>query len=458
MLHGIEKIHLIGIAGSGMRAIANILIRKGFKVSGSDIAESPTIEKFRQLGAVVHIGHKGEYVTGVDAVVRSTAIPDDNPEVEAAREQGIQILHRSDIVKAVLDETFGIAVAGAHGKTTTTSMLGQIFMEGNLDPTIIIGGEVDYLEGSSHLGSGKYSIAEADESDGSFLHLNPKHIVITNIENDHMDHYHTVENLLSAFKEFIHKLPEEGTAVVCGDNVAIRKIMPQVDRQCITYGMQASNDYTIENLRLEKGITVFDVTHNGTTLGELRLKVPGQHNALNALGATITALMHGVAFETIQAALSKFIGAKRRFETKGHAQGIWVVDDYAHHPTEIGATLKAAKSLEEHRVVCVFQPHRYTRTKLLLREFGTAFEQADVVIITDIYSAGEKPQPGITGQSIPNMVQELTGKEVTYVEHMDELVPTLLGVVQENDLVITMGAGNINQYGVKLLQQLNGEA
>ena len=285
MLDTYKRIHLIGIAGSGMRAIAHVLIEKGFTVSGSDIQESPTTEKFRNAGATIFLGHDASHVEGADVVIRSTAIHEDNPEIIGARERNIPILHRSDIVKAVLDETYGIAVAGAHGKTTTTSMLGQIFMEANQDPTIIIGGEVDYLQGSSHVGKGKYSIAEADESDGSFLHLNPKRIVITNIENDHMDHYRTVENLLRAFTEFSMKLPEDGVAVVCGDNPSIRRIMPDIKRTCITYGLGAGNDYRIDNLRIEQGITTFEVIHKDTVLGTLRLAVPGQHNALNALGA-----------------------------------------------------------------------------------------------------------------------------------------------------------------------------
>ena len=410
MLDTYQRIHLIGIAGSGMRAIAHVLIEKGFIVSGSDIQESAITEKFRNAGATIFMGHDAAHVEGVDVVIRSTAIHDDNPEIVGARERNIPILHRSDVVKAVLDETYGIAVAGAHGKTTTTSMIGQIFMEANQDPTIIIGGEVDYLNGSSHVGKGKYSIAEADESDGSFLHLNPKRIVITNIENDHMDHYRTVENLLRAFTEFSMKLPEDGVAVVCGDNPSIRRIMPDIKRTCITYGLGAGNDYRIDNLRIEQGITTFEVIHKDTVLGTLRLAVPGQH--------------------------------------------VWVVDDYAHHPTEIAATIKAAKSLEDHRVVILFQPHRFSRTKLLLREFGTAFTEADVVFITDIYSAGEKPEPGIDGMSIPLMIKELTGKEVRYVADVNTLPEEALKVIEPNDLVITMGAGNINQYGPKILALL----
>ena len=339
MLEGIHKIHLIGIGGSGMRAIANILIQKGYEVSGSDVKESDVIERFRQMGATVHIGHNADYVQGVDAVVRSTAIREDNPEIVAAKEQGITILHRSDIVKAVLDVTNGIAVAGAHGKTSTTSMIGQILVEGQMEPTVIIGGEVDYLKGSSCLGKGEYSVVEADESDGSFLKLRPKTIVITNIEDDHMDHYKTMENLLNAFCQFVETLPVDGKAVVCGDNDNIRYVMSKVERQFITYGLEDSNDYVAKNIHYEDSSLVYDVVRKGETLGRVSLRVPGNHNVLNSLASFIvTHECCHVPVASIVKALGKFIGAKRRFETKGHVAGVWVVDDYAHHPTEIKKT------------------------------------------------------------------------------------------------------------------------
>ncbi|WP_288759513.1 UDP-N-acetylmuramate--L-alanine ligase [uncultured Veillonella sp.] len=457
MLDGIHKIHLIGIAGSGMRAIANILISQGFQVSGSDIKESAVTERFRSMGATIHIGHKAEYVNGTDAVVRSTAIHDDNPELMAAKEKGIPILHRSDIVKAVLDVTTGIAVAGAHGKTTTTSMLGQIFVEAGEDPTVIIGGEVDYLKGSSQWGKGKYSIAEADESDGSFLKLRPKKIVVTNIENDHMDHYGTIENLHRAFAQFLSVLPSDGVAVVCGDNAAIQSIIPQVERRFITYGLSENNEYRALNIHYEKGKLVYDIAFKGTVIGQMVLRVPGTHNALNSLAAFIMAKECGLDAKTICDALSHFTGAKRRFETKGHTAGIWVVDDYAHHPTEINATLQAAKALEEHRVICLFQPHRYTRTKLLLSEFGNAFKAADKIYMTDIYSAGEDPIEGIDGMSIPTMIKKTTGQDVCYVADIEELPARVKSELRPGDLVITMGAGSINQYGPKLLALLGDD-
>ena len=455
MLEGIHKIHLIGIGGSGMRAIANILIQKGYEVSGSDVKESDVIERFRQMGATVHIGHNADYVNGVDAVVRSTAIREDNPEIVAAKEQGITILHRSDIVKAVLDVTNGIAVAGAHGKTSTTSMIGQILVEGAMDPTVIIGGEVDYLKGSSCLGAGEYSVVEADESDGSFLKLKPKTIVITNIEDDHMDHYKTMDNLLNAFCQFVETLPMDGKAVVCGDNDNIRDIMGKVNRQFITYGLEETNDYVAKNIHYEDSSLVYDVVHKGANLERISLRVPGNHNVLNSLASFIVAheCCH-VSVASIVKALGKFIGAKRRFETKGHVAGVWVVDDYAHHPTEIKATLKAAKELEKHRVICVFQPHRYSRTFLLKDEFATAFTSADEIYMTDIYSSGEDPIEGIDGHTIPNAISEATQQHVNYVEDVNDLPAILAKVVRQNDLVITMGAGSINQYGPKLLALL----
>lgn len=455
MLEGIHKIHLIGIGGSGMRAIANILIQKGYEVSGSDVKESDVIERFRQMGATVHIGHNADYVQGVDAVVRSTAIREDNSEIVAAKEQGITILHRSDIVKAVLDVTNGIAVAGAHGKTSTTSMIGQILVEGQMEPTVIIGGEVDYLKGSSCLGKGEYSVVEADESDGSFLKLRPKTIVITNIEDDHMDHYKTMENLLNAFCQFVETLPVDGKAVVCGDNDNIRYVMSKVERQFITYGLEESNDYVAKNIHYEDSSLVYDVVRKGETLGRVSLRVPGNHNVLNSLASFIVAheCCH-VPVPSIVKALGKFIGAKRRFETKGHVAGVWVVDDYAHHPTEIKATLKAAKELEKHRVICVFQPHRYSRTSLLKDEFATAFTSADEIYMTDIYSSGEDPISGIDGHTIPNIISEVTHQHVNYVEDVNDLPAVLAKVVRPNDLVITMGAGSINQYGPKLLALL----
>ena len=451
MLDGIHKIHLIGIGGSGMRAIANILIQKGYDVSGSDIAESAVISKFRDMGATVHIGHNKEYVNGVDAIVRSTAIREDNPEIVAAKEQGITILHRSDIVKAVLDVTDGIAVAGAHGKTSTTSMIGQILVEANADPTVIIGGEVDYLKGSSCLGKGHFSVVEADESDGSFLKLRPHTIVITNIEDDHMDHYKTMDNLLNAFCEFVETLPEAGKAIVCGDNENIRYIMSRVKRTFITYGLEDNNDYVAKNIHYVDSSLVYDVYHKGINISRISLRVPGEHNVLNSLAAFIVAHEYcGVENRFITKALGKFIGAKRRFETKGHVAGVWVVDDYAHHPTEIRATLNAAQKYPHKRLVLVFQPHTYSRTKAFLDDFAEVLSMADVIVLADIFAAREQNTFGVSSKDI---LERLTakGKDAHYFPSFEEIEKFLLKNCMNGDLLITMGAGNVVEIGESLL-------
>ena len=446
MLDGIHKIHLIGIGGSGMRAIANILIQKGYDVSGSDVADSAVIEKFRNMGATVHIGHNKDYVKGVDAVVRSTAIREDNPEIVAAKEQGITILHRSDIVKAVLDVTDGIAVAGAHGKTSTTSMIGQILVEADADPTVIIGGEVDYLKGSSCLGKGHFSVVEADESDGSFLKLRPHTIVITNIEDDHMDHYKTMDNLLNAFCEFVETLPESGKAIVCGDNENIRYVMSRVNRNFITYGLSDNNDYVAKNIHYVDSTLVYDVYHKGVNIERIRLRVPGEHNVLNSLAAFIVA--HdccGVETRIITKGLGKFIGAKRRFETKGHVAGVWVVDDYAHHPSEIKATIDSARrKYADKQIVAIFQPHTYTRTAKFLNEFAKSLLTADKVFLCPIF-ASVREKEKIVG--IEDLQKVTPGSEIIHGEEdFDKLN-------FDNTVFLFMGAGNINKLCHKFFEK-----
>ena len=458
MLEGVRHIHMIGIAGAGMRAIADILIDKGFRVSGSDISESGLTERFRTRGAVVHIGHDASYVAGADVVIRSTAIHEDNPELEAAVAAGIPILHRSDIVRDIIDSAEGIAVAGAHGKTTVTSMIGQVFMEGEADPTIIIGGEVDYLDGNSRLGKGGYAVAEADESDGSFLSLSPTIAVVTNVEEDHMDYYGTKERLHDAFVEFVNHVKENGRAVLCGDSDELRALLPRMRGTIITYGAGADNTYRYTNVRTEGIEQVFEIFRGEDLLCEIRLRVPGLHNVSNATATFVTAYEAGISVEAIRSALLKFTGAKRRFETKGIFDDIWVVDDYAHHPTEVRATLEAAKAMGTHRIVCVFQPHRYTRTAHLLEEFARAFEAADEVYFTEIYTAGEEPIPGIDGHSIPNEMKRLTGKEAGYIERLDDVPAVLSERLRSGDLLITMGAGVLNRYGPLILERLKENA
>ena len=348
----------------------------------------------------------------------------------------------------------GISVAGAHGKTTTSSMLGQVFEECHQDPTIVIGGEVDYLHSNSILGKGPYVIAEADESDGTFLKQNPYIAVVTNIDADHMDHYGSLDNVIDAFKQFIQKLnPQDGLAVLCFENDKIRALAPKTERRYVSYGLEQPADYQAKDLHYIKGKLHFSVYKHGEKMGDMVLNVPGRHNVLNALATTAVADACGLPFEGIASAMSHFHGAKRRFQTKGFVGDVWVVDDYAHHPTEINATLTAARDMGTHRVVCLFQPHRYTRTKLLLDQYGSAFAKADKLIITDVYSAGEDPIPGVSGELIARKVKETTGQDVTYIPHKEDLVAYLKENSRPLDLVITMGAGDIYKVGEAYLAE-----
>lgn len=453
-LDTIQNIHFIGIAGAGMRAIANIFIEKGYHVSGSDIKQSVITDRFVQKGARICIGQCAENLQDAQVVVVSSAIRDTNPEVVEARRRHIPVIHRSDALVHIMSWGKGISVAGAHGKTTTSSMLGQVFEECGTDPTLVIGGEVDYLHSNSILGKGKYVIAEADESDGTFLKQNPYIAVVTNIDADHMDHYGSLANVIEAFKEFIQKLDaREGTAVLCFENDKIRALTPSLQRRYVSYGIAQKADYQAANLHYVQGKLHFDVSYQGQLLGEIVLCVPGRHNALNALATIAAARLCGLEFADIARALSHFHGAKRRFQTKGFVGDVWVVDDYAHHPTEINATLTAARDMGTHRVVCLFQPHRYTRTKLLLNQYGTAFAKADKLIVTDVYSAGEDPIPGVSGKLIADKVAEQTGQDVAYIPHKEDLVAYLKENARPFDLVITMGAGDIYKVGEQYLAE-----
>ncbi|MBR1858866.1 MAG: UDP-N-acetylmuramate--L-alanine ligase, partial [Selenomonadaceae bacterium] len=459
-LDGIKKIHFVGIGGAGMSPLARILIDMGFEVSGSDRADSPTIRMLRGRGANIFIGHEESNIsTDLDAIVISSAIPNDNPEIAAAKKLRMNIMHRSDINAALLNAKRGIAVAGAHGKTTTTSMIGFVLYNAGVDPTIIIGGESADLGTSAILGKGEYLVSEADESDGSFVKLKPEIAVVTNVEDDHLDHYGTLDNIRKAFKTFIENVDSEnGVAVLCFDNENLRDLANDINRKVISYGIDNDADFMAQNIEKNADGIEFDAVQKVDSqykeLGHVSLKIHGQHNVLNAL-ATIAVGVHiGVDFDKIASGLSQFHGAKRRFQTKGHVKNVWIVDDYAHHPTEIAATLRAARDTKPKRLICVFQPHRYSRTKLLLKEFGSAFKEADILVLTDIYAAGEQPIEGVTGESMLKEVIETTSQEVSYNPNVDAIAEYLVDVVDEGDLVITMGAGNIYKVGEELVEML----
>ena len=459
-LDGLKKFHFIGIGGVGMSALAKILIERGYEISGSDSKDSPTLDMLKRLGARVFVGHKAknildEFGNPVDAIVCSSAIPTDNPEVIAASKFKIPKLHRSDINAYLLNSKRGIAVAGSHGKTTTTSMIGYVLHSADVDPTIIIGGESTDLGTGAILGQSEWLVSEADESDGTFVTLKPAIAVVTNIEDDHLDHYGTMDRIRAAFKIFIENVHREhGIAVLCFDNENLRELAKDIDRKIISYAIDHDADFTAHNIRTTTKGIIFDVKHDGKILGKIQLAIHGRHNVLNALATIATALEVGVSFSRIAEGLSTFHGAKRRFQTKGRVRNIFVVDDYAHHPTEIAATLKAARETKPNKLICIFQPHRYSRTQLLLKEFGSAFREADLLVLTDVYSAGEEKISGVSGESILREVLSTTNQAVSYIPNREDIAATIKDQLAPGDLVITMGAGDIFKTGEELLELL----
>lgn len=462
-IDGLKKFHFIGIGGVGMSALAKILIERGFEISGSDSKDSPTLDMLRNLGARIFVGHKAKNILDaagnpVDAIVCSSAIPTDNPEVIAAGKFKIPKLHRSDINAYLLNAKRGIAVAGSHGKTTTTSMIGYVLHSAGVDPTIIIGGESTDLGTGAILGSSDWLVSEADESDGTFVTLKPKIAVVTNIEDDHLDHYGTMDKIRAAFKIFIENIErEEGVAVLCYDNENLRELAKKIDRKIISYAIDNEADFTAHNIRtLSKGIN-FEVMRGDELLGRVQLAIHGRHNVLNALATIATALQVGVSFDRIAEGLKNFHGAKRRFQAKGRVRNIMVVDDYGHHPTEIAATLKAAREIKPNKIVCIFQPHRYSRTQLLLKEFGTAFKEADMLVLTDVYAAGEEKISGVSGESILREVLSKTNQAVSYIPNREDIAAAVKDQLSPGDLVITMGAGDIYKTGEELLELLKAD-
>lgn len=458
MLENIRKLHFVGIGGVGMSAIAEVMLDKGYEISGSDLSESEVVQKLRAKGAVIYKGHAAANVEGKDAIVLSSAIHQDNPELVQAKKLGLKIFHRSDILAFLLNAAKGIAVAGAHGKTTTSSMISVVLEHAGVDPTILIGGFVDYLNGNAKLGKSDYLVAEADESDGSFLKFYPHIAVVTNIEDDHMDHYGSMENIIKAFIQFVQNLDKEnGLAVLCFDNENIRNIAPQLDRRYISYALEHEADYTAADIVADGPQTTFSVVYKGEKLGAVTLNIPGRHNVLNALATIAVCHKLGLSIEAIAAGFAVFTGTKRRFQTKFRNDDVWIVDDYAHHPTEIQTTIKAARQTNPKRLVVAFQPHRYTRTQLLRKEFGSCFKGADVLILTDIYAASEEPIPGISGRTIVDEVKAQTGVDAVYIEKLADIAPWLEQNRRKGDLIITMGAGNIYTVGETLADGLKHE-
>lgn len=438
-----------------MSAIAKVMLEMGFQVSGSDLAQQELTEKLAAKGARVFIGHDANHIQGADLVVYSTALSKDNVEMKRAEELQIPILHRSQMLARLLNAKKGIAVAGAHGKTTTSSMISLVMERSGVDPTYIIGGEIINLGSNAKAGKGDFVVAEADESDGTFLQYDPYLGVVTNIEADHLEHYDgDFEKLKKAYAQFLSQVKPEGKAVVCGDDPHIRAMIPGLRCQVVTFGMGEGCDYTASELELGDRKVSFTVRHKGDKLGEIKLSVPGKHNVYNALATLITCLESGLAFEQVAEAITEFRGAKRRFQVMGEVNGILVVDDYAHHPTEIEATISAAKATGK-RIVAVFQPQRYTRTFFLLDAFSRAFPEADEVVITDIYSpAGEAQIEGISAARLTELIRQNSNANTRYFPSKEEVLAYLKDHVQSGDLVITMGAGDIWKVADKLARLL----
>lgn len=452
----IHHIHFVGIGGIGMSGIAEVLLNLGYRISGSDIRESDITRRLEDLGATLTYRHHSKNIKDAHVVVISSAISNDNPEVQAARERLVPVIPRAEMLAELMRMKYGIAVAGTHGKTTTTSLIATILGHGNLDPTVVIGGKLNSIGSNAKLGQGDFLVAEADESDGSFLKLSPTIAIITTIDYEHVDHYHSVRAIREAFLQFASKVPFYGLVVLCLDQKNIQSILPKIRKRFVTYGMTPHADFRADRIAFDALYTAFDLIHRGHRLGRLRIRVPGMHNVYNAMAATATAFELDIGFEVVREALAEFSGIQRRFQVKGQIGSILVIDDYAHHPAEIKATLETAKKSWKRRVVAIFQPHRYTRTRGLFNDFLTAFHQADVLIITDIYGAGEKKIEGVEASSLYQGIRDHGHRDVTYIAQKEEIPDHLLKVIQEKDLIITLGAGNIWQVADEFVLKLEG--
>ena len=454
-----QRIHLVGIGGIGMSGIAEVLLTLGYSVSGSDTKPSTITERLENLGATIFSGHKATNVNGAHVVVTSSAVKADNAEVVEAHKHKIPVIPRAEMLAELMRLKYGIAVAGAHGKTTTTSMVAAILGEAHLDPTFVIGGKVNQAGTTARLGKGEYFVVEADESDRSFLLLAPVVSVVTTIDREHLDQYSSLEEIQEVFVQFVNRVPFYGAAILCLDEPNVQAIIPSIKRPIITYGVSAQADLVISDINLEGLNSEFRLTFKGDDLGMFRLlHPPGIHNVRNAAAAAAVALYLNVPAELIREALGKFAGVSRRFDIKGIVNDVAVIDDYGHHPVEIRATLEAAKVCKFNRLLVLFQPHRYSRSQQLWHEFTLAFNLADYLIVTDIYAASETPIPGITGESLANAIAENGHKNVHYVRSMQDAIEMLLKESQAGDAILTIGAGNVTRASNELVVLLGTES
>jgi UDP-N-acetylmuramate--alanine ligase len=454
----IRSIHFVGIGGVGMSGIAEVLLAHGFEVSGSDVARGETTKHLEQLGARLHLGHAAGNIGEADVVVFSSAIARDNPELCEARRLGVPVIPRAEMLAELMRLQDGIAIAGSHGKTTTTSLVATVLRAAKLDPTVVIGGKLNVLGSGAALGTGKLLVAEADESDGSFLHLSPVISVLTNIDPEHLDHYGSHAAVKEAFVQFANRVPFYGLVVACLDHPHVQDILPRIEKRVATYGLATQADYCARDLAVEGLSTSFELVRRGQSMGRFRVRMPGVHNVLNTLAVIAVADEVGIAHDVQREALATFAGVQRRFTVLGERRGVTIVDDYGHHPAEIEATLEAARRAYGRRIVVAFQPHRYTRTHHLFDELTRAFNRADVLFVTDVYAAGEPP---IAGADSPSLVQAIAAhghRDVTYVQDRNQLARTLLKRSREGDIVITLGAGSITKTGPELLAALANDA
>ncbi len=450
-----KRIHFIGIGGSGMSGIAEVLINQGYEVSGSDKVRTSITDHLEQLGARIHFEHAPGNIENVQLVITSSAIKSDNIEVVAAQQRMIPVIPRAEMLAELMRMKYGIAIAGTHGKTTTTSLVATVLAGGELDPTVIIGGRLKNIGGHAKMGQSEFLVAEADESDGSFLRLSPTITVVTTLDEEHMDFYHTLDNIKKTFLEFINKVPFYGSAILCLDDPNIQSLIPSVKKRHITYGLTTQADYTARNIVIEDLNTYFTVYHHGRELGRILSGTLGQHNVLNTLAAVAVGMELNLDFDTVAASLKNFGGVQRRFEVVEKSDELILVDDYGHHPAEIRATLKTAKEAwPDRRLIVVFQPHRYSRTQSLMKEFWSAFNDADHLLVTDIYSAGELPIEGVDARQIAEGVREFGHKEVEHIGN-NQVSDRISRLVKPGDAVMTLGAGDVWKLGRNLLSTLS---
>ncbi len=454
-----QHVHFVGIGGIGMSGIAEVLLSLGYQVSGSDVKLSPITDRLAALGATIYLGHKAENVAGAKAVVVTSALDTGNPEVAEARRLQAPVIPRGELLAELMRLKFGIAIAGSHGKTTTTSMVASVLNAADLDPTVVVGGRVAGMGGSNaRVGTGTILVVESDESDGSFLKLAPIVAVVTNIDREHLDHYASLEEIQAAFTDFVNKVPFYGAAVLCMEDENIQQIFPSVKRRTITYGRSAQVDLEIEQVQLSASGSDFRLRQRGEDLGAFHLEVPGMHNVLNAAAAIGVGREVNVPLDRIREGVASFSGVDRRFSVRGVERGVTVVDDYGHHPTEVKATLAAARLSPYRKIRVLFQPHRFSRTKHLLEEFGTAFHQADDLYLLDIYAASEPEIEGVTAKALLKKIRSYGHRSAHYAPSMEQGIEAVAAAARPGDVIITLGAGNVSQAAEHILEKLRERA